>query len=151
MNSDRNKMRRLSAFSFPKQRGNVKLRNFLRIWSPRRICLYYVHRVLTKIKMRINLRELPVELLNIWRKLVKIDQVTLAITKQKISREIDKLKFGDKNDEDLDVLRIVKQFNYRILRAGLGVLFNLKTYLNFKQGENFDCKTRHCAGTQEYF
>ena len=94
---------------------------------------------------------IPRELQLIWEELVGTDQVTLTMTKEQIREEIDRLEFGENGEGDLDIMRYVKEFDYRVLRASLGVLFSLKHHLNFKQEADFQCKICHCEGTQEHF
>jgi hypothetical protein len=140
-----------AACSLPKQIGHLNLLGVLRIWSPRRTCIYYFHRVARKIKERMSLETIPRELQLIWEELVGSDLVFLTMTKEQIRDEIDRLEFGEKGEGDLDIMKYAKEFDYRVLRASLGVLFSLKHHLNFKPEADFQCKICHCEGTQEHF
>ena len=141
-----------AACGLPKQVSHSMLLSSLRLRTPRRTAILYFHRVAHKVRKRMMLPSWPNELLEVWNILRDSDRFTLESNYRELEGIVDELEFGLKHKDDVDLLKFVNEFNHLLLRGSLGVLFDLRTHLNFKQLADLNCKACNSTrGTQKHF
>ena len=77
--------------------------------------------------------DLPNELLEIWNGLIDSNRLTLEVEYRELKGIIEELEFGVRHEDDVDLLKLVSEFNHLLLRGSLGVLFDLRTHPNLKK------------------
>lgn len=140
------------ACSLPKQVGHDSLLRLLRIWSPRRLCLFHIHRVAHKIKERSSSAEWPAYLTKLWTELKSGDSfLSLDTPRATLRSQINLLEFGPSVGIEYDLLIALQDFDHRFLRACLGTLLDLRAHLNYSPDANANCKNCRVGGSQCHF